>query len=122
MGFPVSRRTFLQISGAAAATSCVSHALPVSAVADKGAVVVNPPLSQFAYSDVRLLDGPMKKQFDELHARFLNLEDDRLLKVFRQLAGLPAPGEDMGGWYDLTGFSLATNDFHGFIAGHSFGQ
>jgi hypothetical protein len=28
----------------------------------------------------------------------------------------------MGGWYDLTGFSLERNNFHGFIAGHSFGQ
>ena len=64
----------------------------------------------------------MKKQFEENHARFLNLDDDRLLKVFRQVAGLPAPGEDMGGWYDLTGFSLERGDFHGFIAGHSFGQ
>ena len=64
----------------------------------------------------------MRRQFDENHARFLNLDDDRLLKVFRQTAGLPAPGEDMGGWYDLTGFSLERNDFHGFIAGHSFGQ
>ena len=45
----------------------------------------------------------MKQQFDENHARFLHLDDDRMLKVFRQVAGLPAPGEDMGGWYDLTG-------------------
>jgi DUF1680 family protein len=64
----------------------------------------------------------MRRQFEENHARFLNLDDDRLLKVFRQVAGLPAPGEDMGGWYDLTGFSLTRNDFHGFIAGHTFGQ
>jgi len=64
----------------------------------------------------------MKRQFEENHDRFLNLDDDRLLKVFRQVAGLPAPGEDMGGWYDLTGFSLDRNDFHGFIPGHSFGQ
>jgi DUF1680 family protein len=64
----------------------------------------------------------MKRQFEENHARFLNLDDDRLLKVFRQVAGLAAPGEDMGGWYDLTGFSLEGNDFHGFIAGHTFGQ
>ena len=28
----------------------------------------------------------------------------------------------MGGWYDLTGFSLTRNDFHGFIAGHTLGQ
>jgi len=64
----------------------------------------------------------MKRQFEENHARFLNLDDDRMLKVFRQVAGLAAPGEDMGGWYDLTGFSLEGNDFHGFIAGHTFGQ
>ena len=64
----------------------------------------------------------MKRQFEENHARFLNLDDDRLLKVFRQVAGMPSPGEDMGGWYDLEGFSLEHNDFHGFIAGHSFGQ
>ena len=119
---PLSRRTFLQVSTTAAAATYVAHALPASAAADQGSVAVNPPLSTFAYSDVRLLDGPMKRQFDELHARFLNLDDDRLLKVFRQVAGLPATGEDMGGWYDLTGFSLAKNDFHGFIAGHSFGQ
>ena len=71
---------------------------------------------------MKLLDGPLKKQFDENHALFMNLDDDRMLKVFRQVAGLPAPGEDMGGWYDLTGFSLERGDFHGFIAGHSFGQ
>jgi DUF1680 family protein len=64
----------------------------------------------------------MKRQFEENHARFLNLDEDRMLKVFRQVAGLPAPGEDMGGWYDLTGFSLEKNNFEGFIAGHSFGQ
>lgn len=76
----------------------------------------------FLYSGVQLLDGPMKRQFEENHARFLNLDDDRLLRVFRQIANLPAPGEDMGGWYDLSGFSLTRNDFHGFIPGHSFGQ
>ena len=64
----------------------------------------------------------MKKQFEENHARFQNLDDDEMLKVYRQVAGLPAPGEDMGGWYDLTGFSLEGGEFHGFIAGHSFGQ
>ncbi|HKU26983.1 MAG TPA: beta-L-arabinofuranosidase domain-containing protein, partial [Candidatus Sulfotelmatobacter sp.] len=85
-------------------------------------VAVQTPLATFPYSAVQLHDGPMKRQFEENHARFLNLDDDRMLKVYRQVAGLAAPGEDMGGWYDLTGFSLEGNDFHGFIAGHSFGQ
>lgn len=118
----VSRRTFLKTATATTAATYAARAIPAWAALGKGAVAINPPLATFAYSDVELLDGPMKRQFEENHARFLNLDDDRLLKVFRQVAGLPAPGEDMGGWYDLTGFSLERGDFHGFIAGHSFGQ
>ena len=121
----LSRRTFLKTATASAAAGYVTSRVPMFAAPpenNRGSVAVTPPLSQFAYSEVQLLDGPMKRQFEELHARYLNLEDDRLLKVFRQVAGLAAPGEDMGGWYDLTGFSLERNDFHGFIAGHSFGQ
>jgi hypothetical protein len=119
----VSRRTFLHSTTTAAAAFYATRSLPRRAAeAQRGSVSITLPLATFSYSDVQLLDGPMKRQFEENHARFLHLDDDRLLKVFRQVAGLPAPGEDMGGWYDLTGFSLERNDFHGFIAGHSFGQ
>lgn len=123
MGLHFSRRTFLKAAGATTASTYVAKAFPtLAASAEKGAVAITPPLSTFSYSAVQLLDGPMKRQFEENHSRFQNLDNDRMLKVFRQVAGLPAPGEDMGGWYDLTGFSLEGNDFHGFIAGHSFGQ
>jgi uncharacterized protein len=118
----IARRTFLKTAGTSAAALCALRSIPVSADQGKSLVVVSTPLSVFPYGDVQLQEGPMKRQFEENHARYLNLDDDRLLKVFRQVAGLPAPGEDMGGWYDLTGFSLEHNDFHGFIAGHSFGQ
>jgi DUF1680 family protein len=124
----ISRRTFLKAGTAAAAGTYVARSVPAwaanppGAAADPGAVAIHTPLNTFGYGDVQLLDGPMKRQFDYHHDLFLHLDDDRLLKVFRQKAGLPAPGEDMGGWYDLTGFSLDHNDFHGFIAGHSFGQ
>lgn len=122
MKLPVSRRTFLKTATVTTAATYAARTLPAWATAEKSLVAINTPLTTFAYSDVELFDGPMKQQFDENHARFLGLDDDRLLKVFRQVAGLPAPGEDMGGWYDLTGFSLERNDFHGFIAGHTFGQ
>ena len=122
MKLPVSRRTFLKTATATTAATYAARTVPAWATAQKSLVAINTPLSTFAYSDVELFEGPMKRQFDENHARFLGLDDDRLLKVFRQVAGLPAPGEDMGGWYDLTGFSLERNDFHGFIAGHTFGQ
>jgi hypothetical protein len=123
MTLQASRRTFLMAAGMTAASALTAKSIPAWATpSGKGTVAVTPPLAAFPYSDVQLLDGPMKRQFEENHARFLNLDDDRLLKVFRRVAGLPAPGEDMGGWYDLTGFSLVRNDFHGFILGHSFGQ
>ena len=122
MAFRVDRRTFMKATSATAAGAYASSILPAWAAADKSLVAVSTPLKTFAYSDVQLLDGPMKRQFEENHSRFQNLDDDRMLKVFRQVAGLAAPGEDMGGWYDLTGFSLEGNDFHGFIAGHTFGQ
>jgi DUF1680 family protein len=118
----VSRRAFLKTATTATAATCAVRVLPAWAKLDTGTVAINTPLATFAYSDVELLDSPMKRQFEENHTRFLNLEDDRLLKVFRQGAGLPAPGEEMGGWYDGSGFSLERNDFHAFIPGHSFGQ
>jgi uncharacterized protein len=118
----ISRRKFVKAAGSVAASVHLLRSLPALAEIDKKLVAISTPLSLFNYADVQLHEGPMSRQFDENHARFLKLDDDRLLKVFRQVAGLPAPGEDMGGWYDLTGFSLEGNDFHGFIAGHSFGQ
>jgi len=122
MAHKFDRRVFIKAASSSAAGLCALRSFPALANAGKSLVAVSTPLMPFAYGDVQLHEGPMKRQFDQNHSRFLNLDEDRLLKVFRQVAGLPAPGEDMGGWYDLTGFSLERNDFHGFIAGHSFGQ
>jgi DUF1680 family protein len=69
-------------------------------------------LQEFPYGAVTLTGGPLKQQYDRTHAGYLALENDRLLKVYRQRAGLPAPGADMGGWYDTDGF----------VPGHSLGQ
>jgi DUF1680 family protein len=82
-----TRRTFLQTVAATSLAAAVANP-------------VQRKLATFRYSDVQLGDGPMKKQFDQNHAFFLNLSEDRLLKIYRQRVGLPAPGEDMGGWYD----------------------
>ncbi len=122
MSYPIDRRMFLKGASAGAASLVATRKLPALAESANQLVAVSTPLTSFPYHAVQLHDGPMKRQFEENHSRFLHLEDDRLLKVFRQVAGMPAPGEDMGGWYDLTGFSLERGDFHGFIAGHSFGQ
>ncbi len=56
-------------------------------------------LSVFNYSDVKLREGPLMDQFTRIHEAYVALDNDRLLKPFRRRAGLPDPGEDMGGWY-----------------------
>ena len=79
------------------------------------------PLNQFGYADVALLEGPLREQFDRNHAFYRALDADMLLKPFRLRAGLPAPGDDMGGWYDWVDGAELVN-MHGFCPGHSFGQ
>src|ERR1035438_4923149 len=54
-------------------------------------------LREFSYADVSLTGGPMARQLERLRPHYLSLDEDRLLKVYRQRAGLPAPGDDMGG-------------------------
>jgi uncharacterized protein len=117
-----NRRTFLRTAIGTSVAASVARALPSWQARDLGAIAIQTPLTTFSYADVELFDGPMKRQFEENHSRFLTLDDDRMLKVFRQAAGMPAPGEDMGGWYDLTGFDLEHHKFQGFAPGHSFGQ
>jgi len=109
----------MKVSGAATAGA---YASTLTFSESKPSAHPSDLLATVAYGDVELHDGPLKRQFDENHKFFLDLDDDRLLKVFRQQAGMPAPGEDMGGWYDLTGFDLARNEWRGFVPGHSFGQ
>src|SRR5580658_1504072 len=126
-----SRREFLQASAAAAGSAVVARSMPglardSKAGASKAGVSPQlkmvPPLSLFGYSQVQLLDGIFRQQFDHNHELFLNLDEDALLKPFRQREGMPAPGPDMGGWYDNSDDFNPVNNFHGFVAGHSFGQ
>lgn len=102
----VSRRRFLKEVAATAALAnlCPAYGLGVWTSRER--------LAEFNYSAVKITGGPLKDQFGRIHAAYLALDNDRLLKVYRQRAGLPAPGEDMGGWYDADGF----------VPGHSLGQ
>jgi len=62
---------------------------------------IKPPLiSPLDYSpDVQLLDGRFKRQFDETLEFFLAIPSDDMLYGFRKRAGLPHPGNELGGWY-----------------------
>jgi hypothetical protein len=102
----LNRRSFVKAAAALAAAPRL-HAFAAASATES-----REPLRQFSYADVQLTGGPLAEQYDSLHAHYLALSNDRLLKVYRQRAGLPAPGRDMGGWYDLSGF----------VPGHSLGQ
>lgn len=104
-----SRRRFLKGVGAASVAAVAGRAVRSAA---QNAPSPREKLFQFRYSDVKLTEGPLKDQFDRIHKAYLALNEDSLLKGFRQRAHLAAPGEDMGGWYDPEGFG----------PGHSFGQ
>jgi len=97
----VSRRSFLQGMAAATAVVRVSSSL---AAGEQTQPSPREKLYVLKYSDVKLTGGPLRAQQDRIHASYMGLDEDRLLKVYRQRAGLPAPGEDMGGWYDADGF------------------
>lgn len=115
-----SRRTFLKTGAALAATSLAEPRIGWAADApDDNAA----PLKQFGYGEVELLAGPLREQFDRNDAFYRGLDQDGLLKPFRQRAGLPAPGEEMGGWYSWAPLdAISRPGDNGFAPGHSFGQ
>ena len=110
---PVTRREFL--AGAAAAAlasgSAVCSAAP-ERLNNASAPAIAQELEEFDYGEVELTGGPLKQQYDRIHSAYLGLENDRLLRVYREGAGLPAPGAPMGGWYGR----------NGFVPGHALGQ
>src|SRR5438094_976460 len=69
-------------------------------------------LEEFPYSAVGFQPGPHQRQLDQTHGILMELNEDSLLRPFRFLADLPAPGFELGGWY-----SSDDRD-----PGHSFGQ
>jgi len=116
-----SRRHFLRVTAAATGATLAAH-WPLAGAHPVAEASTAPPLSLFCYSQVQLLEGSFRQQFENNHKVFLNLDEDGLLKPFRQRQGMPAPGPDLGGWYDNSDDFNPANSFHGFIPGHSFGQ
>jgi uncharacterized protein len=76
------------------------------------AVQPQAPLAELGYAQVKFDAGPIERQARENHQLVLNLDENSLLRPFRQRAGLPAPGSDLGGWYDT----------YAFAPGATFGQ
>jgi DUF1680 family protein len=107
-----SRRSFLQSVGIAA-TRCACGEEPSEE---------SSPLQEFRYNDVELAPGPAQAQFEQTSAVLMSLNEDGLLKPWRLRAGLPAPGPELGGWYDEVPLEKTESGGHGFAPAHCFGQ
>ncbi|HEY1161409.1 MAG TPA: beta-L-arabinofuranosidase domain-containing protein [Terracidiphilus sp.] len=81
------------------------------------------PLTEFGYGDVLMASDAHESQLINTHAVLMALSEDSLLKPFRQMSGMPAPGEDLGGWYNYDpGYDYRKGFDNGFAPGCTFGQ
>src|SRR6267154_1486974 len=117
----ISRRQFAKLSVAAA--GAVAGRRLWFPQADGQALPSNPPLSEFDYGDVTISSSALHEaKLRETHEVLMNMSEDSLLKPFRQMAGQPAPGADLGGWYNYdTNYDWHKDDA-GFAPGATFGQ
>ncbi|HXI04089.1 MAG TPA: beta-L-arabinofuranosidase domain-containing protein [Candidatus Saccharimonadales bacterium] len=85
------------VAPARAEAPAATSATPYEKVSGQIALAVR----AFEPSDVRLLDGPFKKAFDDNTKYLLSIDPDRLLHRFRVYAGLPPKGDVYGGWESM---------------------
>ncbi len=114
-----SRRTFLKAGSAAlgvAATAELHLPLLHAATADE------PLLNTLPYSDVALASEPHEQQLRETHAVLMGLNEDSMLRPLRAMAGMPAPGASLEGWYAYNPDYEPKKGNPGFAPAHSFGQ
>ncbi len=121
MGLPnPSRRAFLKraavLSGTLAASRRNLLAVASDALADAA------PLRCFGYSDVVLTSESHSRQLENTHNVLMSLNEDSLMKPFREMSGLPAPGADLGGWYMYKPDYDYRKDSAGLCPGGTFGQ
>jgi uncharacterized protein len=115
----ISRREFVQraalLSAGLALPDCY---LPAAGEAkERGA-----PLQTFDYGDVTLASPLHQQQLENTQEVLMGLSEDGLMKPFREMAGLPAPGEELGGWYMYKPDYDYRKDSAGLCPGGTFGQ
>lgn len=94
-----TRRDFVKmVAGATLAPSILRASEAFQSPTERTDLAAKVHLEPFDYQGVRLLDGMLKNQYDKTRDYYFQIPNDDALKGFRQRAGLPAPGQDMGGW------------------------
>src|SRR5215475_13242626 len=87
------------------------------------AALTQRPLDEFTYADVSITSELHEQQLRESQSVLMSLSEDSLLKPFREMAGQPAPGQGLGGWYRYNpDFDYRQENWEGFSPAASFGQ
>jgi hypothetical protein len=80
------------------------------------------PLSEVGYQQVTVKSAPHLAQLENTRGVLMGISNDSLLKPLRMMAGLAAPGEDLGGWYSYREDYNYRTDTVGFAASCTYGQ
>ena len=114
----ISRRRFLQAGSLAAAAIGLR-----GREAWGGELFSGVPLEEFGYGDVAMASEAHEAQLMNTHDVLMALSEDSLLKPFRQMSGMAAPGEELGGWYNYDpDYDYRKAFDEGFAPGCTFGQ
>jgi len=113
----IRRRSFLKSASVSLAGATLASRWTLSA-REKSASA----LQEFDYGDVTITSELHERQLSESHAVLMDLSDDSLLKPLRQMAGQPAPGDELGGWYLYNPDYDFRKDDAGFAPAAPFGQ
>lgn len=103
MDTPLSRREFLGTMVAGGLTVGSLGGIPGDAFAGGAWKRSAAPLllEPFDYQGVRLTGGRWARQYQMARDYYLGVSDDDILCGFRRAAGLPAPGNPLGGWANV---------------------
>ncbi len=114
MNRTLSRRRFVKASvGAVAATTL--HRAAFAAPGEE-------PLHEVGYSQVTITSPIHLAQRENTHGVLMGLSNDSLLKPIRAMVGMPAPGDNLGGWYEYKADYNYKKDDAGFAPSATFGQ
>ena len=120
MPLSLSRRAFLRTAAAAAAGTAT--ALRAAHASPPFLLPVLEPLREVGYAQVTITSPQHVAQVENARSILLGFSDDSLMKPFRMMAGQPAPGVEIGGWFEyLADYDYKTGDA-GLSPGANFGQ
>jgi len=91
-----ARRRFVASAALLAAGGTAPYGTLARALGSGGVSLLQP----FGYGDVTLHSALHEQQLETHLQLLMSLDEDSLLKPFRQMVGQYAPGAALGGWYD----------------------